>query len=173
MRCRQCWTANSAAACRGTGSSCRRGSGENALRCDALQPGGTRATVTYQQLRDYPATGGQATMRVSIRSPAAEAHLQRQLESLARHGVCQADFVVDGTTGTPYLIDPNPRLWGSLAQAIASGVDFPYLIYRMARRATWSPLPVSGRGVITRWLGRRARRFLSALAQVRREAAVR
>ena len=125
--------------------------------------GRIRATVTYQQLRDYPATGGQATMRISIRSPAAEGHFRRLLESLAWHGVCQADFVVDATTRTPYLIDLNPRLWGSLAQAIASGVDFPYLIYRMAREGDVEPVADFRTGVVTRWLGGELGAFLPHL----------
>jgi predicted ATP-grasp superfamily ATP-dependent carboligase len=125
--------------------------------------GRARATVTYQQLRDYPATGGQATMRVSIRSPAAEAHFQRLLENLAWHGVCQADFVVEATTGIPYLIDLNPRLWGSLAQAIASGVDFPYLIYRMAREGDVQPVAGFRTEVVTRWLGGELGAFLPHL----------
>ena len=131
-----------------------------AMLCNRGRP---RAMVTYRQLRDYPATGGQATMRVSIRSPAAEAHLQRLLESLAWHGVCQADFIVDGITGTPYLIDLNPRLWGSLAQAIASGVDFPYLVYRMAREGDVEPVTGFRTGVITRWLGGELGAFLAHL----------
>jgi predicted ATP-grasp superfamily ATP-dependent carboligase len=135
------------------------------IHCVAMlcNRGRIRASVAYRQLRDYPATGGQATMRVSIRSPVAEAYLRRLLESLAWHGVCQADFVVDGITGTPYLIDLNPRLWGSLAQAIASGVDFPYLIYRMAQDGDVEPVTDFQTGVITRWLGGELGAFLPYL----------
>jgi predicted ATP-grasp superfamily ATP-dependent carboligase len=115
--------------------------------------GQLRAKVAYRQLRDYPATGGQATMRVSIRSHRAEAYLQQLLESLHWHGVCQADFLVDKRTEVPYLIDLNPRLWGSLAQAIASGVDFPYLIYRLAREGDVAPVTGFKTGVVTRWIG--------------------
>jgi predicted ATP-grasp superfamily ATP-dependent carboligase len=39
--------------------------------------GAWKATVAYQQLRDYPVTGGQATLRVSLRSARAEACLRR------------------------------------------------------------------------------------------------
>jgi predicted ATP-grasp superfamily ATP-dependent carboligase len=133
-----------------------------AMLCNRGRP---RATVTYQQLRDYPATGGQATMRISIRSPIAEAHLQRLLESLTWHGVCQADFVVERSSGTPYLIDLNPRLWGSLVQAIASGVDFPYLIYRMAKEGDVEPVAGFRTGVVTRWLGGELGAFLSHLRE--------
>jgi predicted ATP-grasp superfamily ATP-dependent carboligase len=119
-----------------------------------------RAKVAYKQLRDYPVTGGQATMRVSIRSEIAESRLEQLLESLNWHGVCQADFVVDKHTQVPYLIDLNPRLWGSLAQAIASGVDFPYLIYRLAREGDVETVAGFKTGVVTRWIGGECGGFL-------------
>jgi predicted ATP-grasp superfamily ATP-dependent carboligase len=115
--------------------------------------GRLRAKVTYEQLRDYPSTGGQATLRVSIRSEKAEQFLERLLQELGWHGPCQADFIIDSQDGTPYLIDLNPRLWGSLAQAIASGVDFPALIYRIARDGDVEPVTSFRTGVVTRWLG--------------------
>jgi predicted ATP-grasp superfamily ATP-dependent carboligase len=115
--------------------------------------GRLRAKVAYRQLRDYPTTGGQATMRISEHHERAEADLERLLVDLEWHGVCQADFIVDEASGAPYLIDLNPRLWGSLVQAVACGVDFPYLIYRMARDGDVDPAPAFTRGVVTRWVG--------------------
>jgi predicted ATP-grasp superfamily ATP-dependent carboligase len=114
--------------------------------------GRLRAKVAYRQLRDYPTTGGQATLRVSERHERAETDLERLLVELNWHGVCQADFIVD-RSGVPHLIDLNPRLWGSLAQAIASRVDFPYLIYRLAREGDVEPITSFETGVVTRWLG--------------------
>jgi predicted ATP-grasp superfamily ATP-dependent carboligase len=115
--------------------------------------GTLRAKVGYRQLRDYPATGGQATARVSVHDERAETCLQRLLEALAWHGACQADFIIDKESGIPYLIDVNPRLWGSLTQAIASGVDFPYLIYRLARDGDVPAVASFKANVVTRWLG--------------------
>jgi predicted ATP-grasp superfamily ATP-dependent carboligase len=115
--------------------------------------GGLRATVGYQQLRDYPATGGQATLRVSVQHRAAQEYLRRLLESMEWHGTCQADFIVDRQTGIPHLIDLNPRLWGSLSQAIASGVDFPHLLYRLALDGDVAAVPSFRTGVVTRWIG--------------------
>jgi predicted ATP-grasp superfamily ATP-dependent carboligase len=115
--------------------------------------GALRAKVAYRQLRDYPSTGGQATRRVSQRHESAETHFERLLEELDWHGVCQADFIVEEKSGVPYLIDINPRLWGSLTQAIASGVDFPYLIYRLALDGDVSPVATFKTGIETRWLG--------------------
>jgi predicted ATP-grasp superfamily ATP-dependent carboligase len=115
--------------------------------------GQLRARVGYRQLRDYPAKGGQATLRVSVRHDAAERSFQRLLEELQWHGPCQADFIVDAATDVAYLIDINPRLWGSLTQAIASGVDFPYLIYRLACEGDIAPVTSFQTGVVTRWIG--------------------
>jgi predicted ATP-grasp superfamily ATP-dependent carboligase len=117
-----------------------------------MNHGVLKGHVVYRQLRDYPFSGGQATLRVSVDHHEAVAHFERLLRELRWHGVCQADFLVDEKTGTPYLIDINPRFWGSLAQAIASGVDFPYLLYRIARDGDVEPVPGFKTGVMTRWI---------------------
>jgi predicted ATP-grasp superfamily ATP-dependent carboligase len=114
--------------------------------------GELKAHVVYRQLRDLPFTGGQATLRVSVDNPVAVGHLRRLLERLAWHGICQADFIVDEATGVPNLIDINPRLWGSLVQGIASGVDFPYLLYTLARDGDTPGIDGFRKGVVTRWV---------------------
>jgi len=115
--------------------------------------GEIRAKVTYRQLRDYPVSGGQATLRISLRNESAEEYLRILLKELRWHGVCQADFIVDLDSGKTYLIDLNPRFWGSLIQAVASGVDFPYLIYKIATQGDVEPVTSFKTGVFTRWLG--------------------
>ena len=115
--------------------------------------GQLRGKVAYQQIREYPPLKGQATCRISISNKTAEDNLQRLLEHLNWHGVCQADFVVDKITKTPHLIDINPRFWGSLAQAMASGVDFPNLVYKIALNGDVDPVDEFKEGVVTRWLG--------------------
>jgi len=122
--------------------------------------GQLRGKVAYQQIREYPAFGGQATCRISISNKTAEDNFQRLLEHLKWHGVCQADFVVDKITKTPHLIDINPRFWGSLAQGIASGVDFPNLIYQIALNGDVDPVDGFKEGVVTRWLGGELRGFV-------------
>ena len=74
--------------------------------------GECKAKVVYKQLRDFSINGGQATLRISIENPEAEIFLQKLLEKLNWHGICQADFIVDRKTGTPLLIDMNPRFLG-------------------------------------------------------------
>lgn len=127
--------------------------------------GQLRAKVAYRQLREYPVKCGQATLRISVNCPQAEEHLQFLLEHLRWHGVCQADFIMEKSTGIPCLIDVNPRFWGSLAQGIASGVDFPHLYYQIAMEGDVKPVLTFKTNVMTRWIGGDLRSFLPSLLE--------
>ncbi|MEN8258767.1 MAG: ATP-grasp domain-containing protein [Thermodesulfobacteriota bacterium] len=127
--------------------------------------GELRGMVAYRQLREYPVPFGQAVMRQSIRSEQAEGNIQKLLGAMKWHGVCQADFVVDSASGIPFLIDINPRFWGSVAQAIASGVDFPWLLYQIAHDGDVESVTNFATGVKSRWIGGDLRAFLPLLGQ--------
>ncbi len=125
------------------------------VHCEAAiaARGTVRAAIGYRQLRELPITGGQATARISEEVPAAREALGRFIEATQWHGVCQADFLIEEATGVPYLIDLNPRLWGSLTQAIASGIDFPWLLYQLAMQGDLAAQPSPTGRTRTRWLG--------------------
>lgn len=55
--------------------------------------------------------------------------------------------------GAAYLIDVNPRFWGSLAHSVARGVDFPHYYYKLALGEGDIEVPQAPPGVVTRWLG--------------------
>ena len=140
---------------------------EGETHCVAMlfNEGRVRAKVAYKQLREYPMKTGQATLRISLNSPQAEDDLQLLLEQLSWHGICQADFIIEKGTGIPYLVDLNPRFWGSLAQGIASGVDFPYLYYQIAMEGDVKPVLQFKTDVMTRWIGGDMRAFLPFLKE--------
>ena len=91
-----------------------------------------RASFAYRRLREYPASGGPSTLRESIRDPDLQATTERLLSRLGWVGVAMAEFKVDPRDGRPKLLEVNPRFWGSLHHATLCGVDFPWLLYRMA-----------------------------------------
>jgi hypothetical protein len=49
-------------------------------------------------------------------------------------------------------MEVNPRFWGSLQLAIVSGVDFPYLMLKMAKRESFEPVLRYAVGKRFRWL---------------------
>ena len=91
-----------------------------------------RASFAYRRVREYPATGGPSTVRESLGDPALRAATERLLSLLGWVGVAMAEFKVDPRDGRPKLLEVNPRFWGSLHHAILCGVDFPWLLFRMA-----------------------------------------
>ena len=92
----------------------------------------SRASFAYRRLREYPPGGGPSTLRESIRDDELRRTAERLLSALGWVGVAMVEFKVDPRDGQPKLLEVNPRFWGSLHHAIACGVDFPWLLYRMA-----------------------------------------
>jgi hypothetical protein len=94
--------------------------------------GRPRATMTYHNLRTYPVKSGTGVLRETVDVPAMEETGSALLGSLGWHGVAEVDFRWQGGTSQPLLIEVNPRFWGGLTQSVASGWDYPYLLFRLA-----------------------------------------
>jgi len=114
--------------------------------------GEPRAIFTHKRLREYPNSGGPSTLRESVRFPEIEEYATTLLEALDWHGVAMVEFRVDQRDGKPKLMEINPRFWGSLQLAISSGVDFPYLLYKMVMDGDVEPVFEYKTGVKVRWL---------------------
>jgi predicted ATP-grasp superfamily ATP-dependent carboligase len=91
-----------------------------------------RASFAYRRLREYPVAGGPSTLRESIADPDLTRLAERLLGLLKWVGVAMVEFKVDPRDGRPKLLEVNPRFWGSLHHAILCGVDFPFLLCRLA-----------------------------------------
>tara|TARA_R110000851_G_scaffold302714_2_gene460035 strand:- start:12679 stop:13740 length:1062 start_codon:yes stop_codon:yes gene_type:complete len=104
----------------------------------------------HRRLREKPPGGG-----VSVLSESAP--VNEQLKSYAQtllkkanwHGVAMVEFRVSAE-GVGYLMEVNPRFWGSLQLAIDSGIDFPYWLY-LASTGQAVPEPVQEHRRV-RWL---------------------
>lgn len=114
--------------------------------------GKLRAKFTHKRLREKTVTGGVSTLRIGVVNPLLEGYAQKLLESVNFHGVAMVEFKYDEQTGKAWLLEVNPRFWGSLALAIQSGVDFPYLLYRMATEGDVSPVDKYRTGLNVRWI---------------------
>lgn len=112
-----------------------------------------RATFAYRKIRQYPVQGGPSTLRESIRHDGIAAATARFLQSVGWTGVAHLEFLIDPRDGVPKLLEVNPRFWGSLALAVEAGVDFPYLLYRMAMDGDIAPAADDyPEGIVCRWL---------------------
>jgi biotin carboxylase len=117
------------------------------------------ATMTYHNLRTYPVKSGTGVLRETVAAPEMEQTGEALLGSLGWHGVAEVDYRWDGQCSPlapraesgsrsepatlesqPLLIEVNPRFWGGLPQSVASGWDYPYLLFRLAVDGKVPPL---------------------------------
>jgi protein-tyrosine-phosphatase/predicted ATP-grasp superfamily ATP-dependent carboligase len=95
----------------------------------------------HERVHEYPLSGGASSYRRSIHPPAALLRdAERLLTALNWHGVAMLEFKMDAR-GQYWLMEINPRLWGSLALSIDAGVNFPLGLWQIARGRQPSPQP--------------------------------
>jgi predicted ATP-grasp superfamily ATP-dependent carboligase len=111
-----------------------------------------KASFVHKRLREYPVTGGASTLRESIRHDEIRDMAVSLLTELGWFGVAMVEFKQDPRDGVFKLMEINPRFWGSLALAIASGVNFPYLLYKMSKGEDFKPVEQYDLGVKCRWM---------------------
>jgi predicted ATP-grasp superfamily ATP-dependent carboligase len=112
-----------------------------------LNQGQARAVFAHRRIVQFPADGGPSIVRESVHHHEAEEAARLLMESLKWHGVGMVEFRVDSRTGRPVLMEINPRFWGSLPLAIASGVDFPRLLCDMFENGDVSSVETYRTGV--------------------------
>jgi predicted ATP-grasp superfamily ATP-dependent carboligase len=117
-----------------------------------MNSGRIRGRFVHRRLRERVLTGGPSTLRESTTHARLEEYAERLLSEVEFHGVAMVEFRVDEETGQVWFIEVNPRFWGSLALAIQAGVDFPLLLYLMARDGDVDPVLSYKSGVVVRWL---------------------
>ena len=110
------------------------------------------AFFSHKRLREKPPWGGVSVLSESVEvNPVLLAHAKTLLDSVKWHGIAMVEFKV-AADGTPYLMEINTRFWGSLQLSIDAGVDFPWLLYKMACGTPVEPVKNYKTGKRLRWL---------------------
>ena len=115
--------------------------------------GEVRALFAHRRIRENPPWGGVSVLSESCEPhPVARDSAVELLRALRWHGVAMVEFRHDARDQIPKLMEINARFWGSLELAIQAGVDFPYLLYRMAQDGDVAPVTQYRVGLRNRWL---------------------
>ncbi|MGH9616708.1 MAG: ATP-grasp domain-containing protein, partial [Acidobacteriaceae bacterium] len=128
-----------------------------------FERGVPRWAFLHERVHELPLTGGGSSYRVSIDPrPDLVQRASALLSSLKWHGVAMVEFKVT-QSGEPYLMEINPRLWGSLALAIDCGVDFPVGLLCLSTGRPLPPQPTYRGGYFARNIYRDAEWFKANL----------
>ena len=110
------------------------------------------ALFAHRRLREKPPSGGVSVLSESIKvDPELGSYAQALLGNASWHGVAMVEFKI-APDGTPYLMEINTRFWGSLQLAIDSGIDFPYMLYKLTCSEQPAPVIDYRTGIKLRWL---------------------
>jgi predicted ATP-grasp superfamily ATP-dependent carboligase len=117
-----------------------------------LWEGEIKARFAHRRLREKPPAGGVSVYSESVAADAdLVARSRALLDRVGWHGVAMVEYKVDRASNTPYLMEINGRLWGSLQLAIDAGVDFPDLLVSHALGEHRAPVSAWRSGVRLRW----------------------
>ncbi len=109
------------------------------------------AFFAHRRLREKPPQGGVSVLSESVApDPGLVAQARKLLDEANWHGVAMVEFRV-AADGKACLMEVNTRFWGSLQLAVDAGVDFPWLLYRIACEQAVSPVDHYRTGRRLRW----------------------
>jgi D-aspartate ligase len=127
------------------------GNGRSQLSYAALcSQGDVVAGLAACRLRQYPMDFGRASSFVeTIDDPSVERDAGRLLAAMRFTGMVEVEFKRDPATGSNLLLDVNPRAWGWQSLGARAGVDFPFLLWRLA---TGEKVPATRAVAGVRWV---------------------
>lgn len=115
------------------------------------------ATFAQEEVRGYPVqdgvrSGAISSLQRSVWRPDLVDLAVQLLDAARWYGIAEVEFMVDPRDGTPLLMEVNARFWASVRLAALCGVNFPWLLYRVARGETVEPVRSYDAGVLCRAL---------------------
>jgi len=122
-----------------------------------------RAFFVHKRIKEFPVGKGASTLRMSVKNQKVKKFGDKLLKNLDWHGVAMVEFRMDSRDKKPKLMEVNGRFWGSLNLSISSGVDFPYLLYKMVSEGDIKSVLNYKTGVRSRWLAGDIFRLISVL----------
>jgi predicted ATP-grasp superfamily ATP-dependent carboligase len=125
-----------------------------------------RAAVVQRRVITYPPEGGVGIMNETINDRNLLNLAIKILKRLRWHGVAQVEFKLD-SDNIPRLMEVNPKFWGTLELAIASGVNFPYLLYTMVMEGDVKPTFSYRKNLQMWWVNAGFIRFIPSLKNTR------
>ena len=89
----------------------------------------------HKRVREYPLSGGVSTAAEILNNELLESYGRALLDELKWHGVAMVEFKYDPIQDELYLIEVNPKFWGSHDLALANNINFPLeIVQRVTRR---------------------------------------
>ena len=110
------------------------------------------AAGVYDKPRFYPPSGGSSTLNSTVDRPDLIELSRRLLEGIGWYGMGDCEFIEDPRDGRPRLMEVNPRFTRSIKILVEAGLDFPWMLYQLARGQEVTPCLDYRKGLYMRYL---------------------
>jgi predicted ATP-grasp superfamily ATP-dependent carboligase len=91
-----------------------------------------KAGIVYSKLRYFPISGGSSVLNRTVLFPEIIDNAYRLLVAMGWHGFADFDFITDPRDATPKVMEINPRVPACFRITLAAGIDFSYMIAKLA-----------------------------------------
>jgi len=94
------------------------------------QNGHLKRFYIHKRLREYPITGGPSTAAETFYHPKIFEYGKKLLDKLQWNGVAMVEFKYNKKLDKIWLIEINPKFWGSTELGLTAGINFGALIIK-------------------------------------------
>jgi predicted ATP-grasp superfamily ATP-dependent carboligase len=95
------------------------------------------ALFGHRRIRESNPLGGPSAVAVSMSVTDPLYHSTTEIiASTGYTGAAMVEYKIDRESRTPYFMEVNGRLWGSIHLALAAGLDLPYILWHIASDGT-------------------------------------
>ncbi|BCX49875.1 ATP-grasp domain-containing protein [Haloferula helveola] len=116
------------------------------------EKGEVKANFARRNVREKETFGGAAVKCESILFPEALEDATRIVRHLSYSGVAMFEYIVDRESGERWLMEVNPRYWGTTPHDLNCGVSYPYYQYCLAHGLPFRENPEYPLGHRSRWI---------------------
>jgi predicted ATP-grasp superfamily ATP-dependent carboligase len=114
--------------------------------------GVVKAQFVRRNIREKEPFGGAAVKCESIHHPVAVQYASKLVQTAGFTGISMHEFLVDQSDPSRcWLMEINPRYWGTTSHDIDCGIEFPYYQYCMANAIPFT-CPDYKDGLKSRWI---------------------
>lgn len=108
-------------------------SGKDYCLSAIFDDGELKGSMAYTNVYTFPSEAGAGVLRESVEDERFAEIAQELMGPLDWNGIAEFDFIWDeDPEHEPKLLEVNTRFWGGLFQSVESGIDFPWLLYKLS-----------------------------------------
>ena len=108
--------------------------------------------LTQERILTAWLDGGGGLVNITNDIPEIKIYTQQIIKELSWTGPIEMDWIRDRNSGCYYLIEINPKFWGTTQLTISSGLNYPDLLMRIATNKPIEKIPEYKKGLMYRWI---------------------